>query len=183
MLSYQVVIIVTSFYFAYDTISTSVEDWKQNPKVTSIKRVSLPLKQSSLPAITICDGDKTFSDNWALSEIFFNFFMLGPKSPISFSLDRNYLDSNDLTKDFKSLLSQLFEKVSNWVDNELILHILFNEKDYSLFANNENLNKMRSIACTMYSWYKNPFQMHICTKINIHHGCNFGYGTKKGLLS
>ena len=98
------------------------------------------MKQSSLPAITICDGDKTFSDNWALSEIFFNFFMFRANSDYAkydLYLDQKYKSKDYLKEDFNSLFSQLFEELSNWVDNELtqnypeILDIIFNEADDS----------------------------------------------------
>ena len=87
-----------------------------------------------MPAITICDEDKTFSDNWALSEIFFNFFLLGQYNILQLNLVGNLDPNNYLNKDFKSLLPQLFEKVSNWVDNVVkkypdILDIIYNEDD------------------------------------------------------
>ena len=61
-------------------ISQSVNDWTENPVVTSIDTVEAPISDVPFPALSVCHPSPNFHQNWQVPELILNFIDINSKS-------------------------------------------------------------------------------------------------------
>ena len=104
-------VIVGCFAFSIYMINESVNEWNENPIITSVDSIESPLKEIDFPAITLCHEPQYQVDNWALTEVIFNFFEFGCSTS-----DLECKESEMLRKDFQPYLDIIFEIITRKVD-------------------------------------------------------------------
>ncbi len=108
---FQSMIIVAGFVIASSMIVNMVQDWEDNPTITTLDSIATPIKEIQFPTVTVCPEMLTLPDNWALPEIILN--------AIPFECYTNGYPPCNATfqarKDFGIILEQLAEHLKKQV--------------------------------------------------------------------
>ena len=99
---YWSIILILSFSYGVYQINDAMVDWSENPVITSVDTIDSPLREIQFPTVTFCHDDYFQPDNWAMTELVFNFF-----------------DINDsqLREDFQQFFQLMFDEASSLVAN------------------------------------------------------------------
>ena len=96
-------------------IKESVQEWNENPVITSVDSIESPLSDIDFPTVTLCHEPQYQVDNWALTEMIFNFFEFGCGSS-----DFECKGSEALRKDFQPFLDIVFDYVTKKIKDTLL---------------------------------------------------------------
>ena len=133
-------------------INESVHEWNENPVITSVDSIESPLKEIDFPAITLCHEPQYQVDNWALTEMIFNFFEFGCTSS-----DFECKGSEALRKDFQPFLDLIFDHVTEKIDDTLLdeesLHRVIRDKNVedvvqAILANITSIEELEDVMKT-----------------------------------
>ena len=96
-------------------IKESVQEWNENPVITSVDSTESPLNDINFPTVILCHEPQFQVDNWALTEMIFNFFEFG----CSIS-DFECKGSEALRNDFQPLLDKIFDHITKGIDGTVL---------------------------------------------------------------
>ncbi len=115
-LSLQGAVIITGFVVAGFMIANMLEDWDNNPTITTLDSIAVPVAKVQFPTVTICPVEDTPPDRWAVPELIYN--SLAYESYQSFGYEFPSLNKSEKARnDFRPIIRALYQKFKSWIRN------------------------------------------------------------------
>lgn len=108
---YWLMIILSCTALGLWQVRIGLNQWNENPVMTSIEGIYTPISKVQFPTITFCHEDYNQPDVWALTEQVFNFFSFHCSSK-----NENCAESQKLREDFQPFFKMIYDNVSQLVD-------------------------------------------------------------------